>query len=207
MAAPFHVLAGKVVLVILGFLLLLNACVQQTNHAEKTTVSLSETDSLQMMQTASEATLALQQTLSAALKKAMEDSGAAYAIHYCNLHVHPLTDSISEALRLNIARVSHRARNPKNQASADELRMIAAYEQQLAEEKPLKPILQKAGNQYTFYSPILIFSPLCLQCHGQPDTEIHPATLQAIQNLYPEDKATGFRLQDVRGLWRVEFRQ
>lgn len=56
-----------------------------------------------------------------------------------------------------------------------------------------------------FYAPILLAAPVCLQCHGRPEKDIAPATMAAIKKLYPEDKATGFQLGDLRGLWRVTF--
>ena len=49
------------------------------------------------------------------------------------------------------------------------------------------------------------WNPPCLQCHGTPNQDIAPETLAAIQKLYPDDKATGFKLGDLRGLWRVTF--
>ena len=54
-------------------------------------------------------------------------------------------------------------------------------------------------------APILLAAPVCLQCHGSPEKDIAPATMAAIKKLYPEDKATGFQLGDLRGLWRVTF--
>ncbi len=51
----------------------------------------------------------------------------------------------------------------------------------------------------------MLGNPLCLQCHGTPNQDIAPETLAAIQKLYPGDKATGFKLGDLRGLWRVTF--
>jgi hypothetical protein len=57
----------------------------------------------------------------------------------------------------------------------------------------------------TFYAPIVIANPLCLQCHGTPEKDIAPATLEAIQKHYPKDQATGYQLGDLRGLWSVTF--
>ena len=56
-----------------------------------------------------------------------------------------------------------------------------------------------------FYAPILLAAPVCLQCHGSAVKDIAPATMAAIKKLYPDDKATGFQLGDLRGLWRVTF--
>jgi hypothetical protein len=62
-----------------------------------------------------------------------------------------------------------------------------------------------ANGRATFYSPIVITNPLCLQCHGIPGTDLAPSTVALLQQLYPRDEATGFKLGDLRGLWRVDF--
>lgn len=57
----------------------------------------------------------------------------------------------------------------------------------------------------SFIAPIVLGNPLCLQCHGTPGEDIDPETLASIQKFYPNDKATGFKLGDLRGLWRITF--
>lgn len=44
---------------------------------------------------------------------------------------------------------------------------------------------------------------VCLTCHG---AAIAPAVLEKIQALYPDDKATGFGLGDIRGAFSVSAR-
>ena len=50
--------------------------------------------------------------------------------------------------------------------------------------------------------PIPLSQPLCLQCHGG-DEDIAPGTREAILAKYPQDKATGYQLNDLRGIWRI----
>jgi cytochrome c553 len=57
-----------------------------------------------------------------------------------------------------------------------------------------------------YYKPIRIVMPACLKCHGVPGTDIDSVTIQKLQSLYPADLATGYRLNDFRGLWKVEFK-
>jgi len=47
--------------------------------------------------------------------------------------------------------------------------------------------------------------PACLKCHGVPESDIDSATVQKLRALYPTDLATGYRLNDFRGLWKIEF--
>ena len=44
---------------------------------------------------------------------------------------------------------------------------------------------------------------LCLQCHG---TAIAPELAEKLSELYPEDKATGYREGDMRGAFVVTRR-
>jgi len=43
---------------------------------------------------------------------------------------------------------------------------------------------------------------LCTQCHGS-EQSIKPEVLASINNLYPEDKATGYSENEVRGMWKI----
>ena len=45
----------------------------------------------------------------------------------------------------------------------------------------------------------------CLKCHGKPDIDIAQGTLKKINQLYPNDLAKGYKLDDLRGLWKIEF--
>ena len=53
------------------------------------------------------------------------------------------------------------------------------------------------------YYPI-VTNAMCMQCHGKKDLQIKPETLAAIGEFYPEDKATGYGENELRGIWVVE---
>ena len=44
--------------------------------------------------------------------------------------------------------------------------------------------------------------PLCLSCHG---SELAPDIATQITDLYPEDRAVGFEVGDLRGVFWLEF--
>ena len=56
-----------------------------------------------------------------------------------------------------------------------------------------------------YYKPIKIGMPACLKCHGSSETEINAVTFEKLNTLYPHDLATGYKLKDFRGLWKIEF--
>ncbi len=47
--------------------------------------------------------------------------------------------------------------------------------------------------------------PACLKCYGNTGNEIDPASLEKLNSFYPNDLATGYKLQDFRGLLKIEF--
>ena len=58
-----------------------------------------------------------------------------------------------------------------------------------------------------FYKPIMINSKACLKCHGEPGKHIAAETSEKIKERYPNDFATGFRLNEFRGSWKITFRK
>jgi hypothetical protein len=74
-------------------------------------------------------------------------------------------------------------------------------------ETPKAVITADRPGVYTYHAPIVLNLPLCLNCHGQPGTNIQPATLVQIKKIYPGDEATGFEMGQVRGMWSIDFKR
>lgn len=125
----------------------------------------------------------------------IEKGGAETALDYCNIEAMPLTKSMSEKFGLEISRVSDKMRNPKNFANAEELKLIEQYKQQILAGEDLKPVRTETH----YYEP-LVTNAMCLQCHGEPGKNIKPNVSAKIAKLYPEDLATGYKENEVRGL-------
>lgn len=108
------------------------------------------------------------------------------------------------ALNAYVKRVSDKNRNPKNKANESELKYIKETKQRIANGQDPKPQLLTIADKQVGYYPIMT-DQMCMQCHGQPKTEVLPATLAKINKLYPNDKATGYILNQLRGIWVVEM--
>ena len=133
------------------------------------------------------------------LKGAIKSQGTEYALDFCNTRAIPLTDSMGVVLDATITRVSDRNRNPDNAASPEEVDFIEMYSTLIASNRDLSPIL-KGG---TFYMPI-VTNEMCLQCHGSGD-EVSNGVRTGLDKLYPEDLALGYGVNEIRGIWRVDF--
>jgi hypothetical protein len=57
------------------------------------------------------------------------------------------------------------------------------------------------GGTSGYVEPILLQSP-CLACHGDA---LAPEVAARIGELYPEDRAVGFQVGDLRGVFWVEL--
>lgn len=158
------------------------------------------TDSI--MHLAISTTDSVQNILKAKLVKAMQDSGAAYAIRFCNVEATGLTASLNETYGIRVARLSHRNRNEANVLDADGKIATDEFASAIGKGQDPKPKLARAANgAWVFYRPI-VTGPVCLTCHGQAD-QLMPEVQTALAALYPNDIATGFVAGELRGVWRV----
>ena len=140
------------------------------------------------------------------VKAAVEESGPAHAIEYCNVHATPLSDSISDHFDVKVQRISLKYRNPLNapQSTEDKI-LLNHYLESLNEGRAIRDTLFTMGQQDYYYRPILIGMETCLKCHGEPGVDIDSATQSVLYQLYPEDRAYNYRMGEFRGAWKVSF--
>ncbi len=147
---------------------------------------------------------ATQSVLAKNLLEAIDKDGALYALEFCNVRAHPLTDSLARVHHAGIRRVTDRTRNPANKANTMEMTQIALLQSNLAKGENLSPTVTEQSGKMVGYYPI-VTNAMCLQCHGKPHVDISNATLDKIHALYPDDQATGYGVNELRGLWVVEM--
>lgn len=144
--------------------------------------------------------------LSGQLAAAMNEGGVQHAVSYCNINANPIMDSLSEAHHVTISRVTLRPRNQDNLCNAHDSEILKDYLRLQSEQRPLHPFVETLETDViTYYSPITVISPLCLKCHGTPEIDVSTEDYGLITSLYPDDQATGYSLNELRGMWKVEF--
>lgn len=132
-------------------------------------------------------------------------NGEASALAFCNERAYPLTDSMATVQNVYIKRVSDKNRNPNNKANNIELKHIQTFKTNLATDKDISPIIEEKDGKIHFYAPIFT-NGMCLKCHGSPKKgQIKPEVVKLLSNLYPEDKATGYDTNQIRGIWSIVF--
>jgi nitrate reductase cytochrome c-type subunit len=147
---------------------------------------------------------ATQGALGRNLVKAIQQNGTVGAIRFCNDKAIKLTDSMSVMHNAIIKRVTDKPRNPNNLANADELGYINAFKELVSAQVAVEPIVKNDNGEVAFYYPITT-NAMCLQCHGKPNDQIAPAVMAALNSLYPNDKAIGYDVNEVRGMWSIVF--
>lgn len=135
--------------------------------------------------------------LKAALQAGMQ-SGVTNAVSVCKEQAPGIAESLSvDGVRMG--RASHRRRNPGNTGPAWVSRQVQAYVGQRGNWQPVSVPL--ANGRRGYVEPI-VMQPLCLACHGET---LAPEVAEQIAAEYPEDRATGFRVGDFRGVFWVEY--
>lgn len=143
----------------------------------------------------------LQNVLLQNVAKAIQKGGADYAVAFCNTEAMPLTDSVSASLGVYIQRLSDKNRNPKN-ALASQLDSMAWNKIKATKADFVEQV--KNGEVY-YYKPIAIKMPTCLKCHGDKK-DIAESTQSIISQKYPLDKATGYSMGALRGMWKIKLK-
>jgi Protein of unknown function (DUF3365) len=137
----------------------------------------------------------LAQQLLGELTAAIDTHGTRAAISICKVRAPELAAAVGSQHGLRLGRTSHRLRSPDNQppawarsavdAPGDDARLFVGPDGQLG---VLRPIL---------------LLPMCVQCHGEP-AQLATGVAEALQRLYPQDRATGFAPGQRRGWFWIE---
>jgi hypothetical protein len=151
---------------------------------------------------------ATQQELLKVVQGAMAAGGPGYAVEYCNIEALNLKDSLSKLNNCTIRRLSTKYRNPADKPLTEiEMEQLNSYEMLHTQGEVLNPSVHIVDDAIEYYKPIMIRSGACLLCHGDPGSQIAEETRNIIKELYPNDLATGYALNDFRGVWKITFMQ
>lgn len=146
-----------------------------------------------------------QKALGFHLMRELQQNGALEALEFCNLQALALTDSVASKYNARVQRVSDRNRNPVNAANPHETKLIKNFQNDLQSGKEADPVLRMEGDSVSFYYP-LITNSLCLQCHGKREN-MDREVREEIMRLYPQDMATGYSENQVRGIWKIKIKR
>ncbi|MDK2779104.1 MAG: DUF3365 domain-containing protein [Pseudomonadota bacterium] len=143
---------------------------------------------------------ALGTQLMGVLKKSIEQDGPEAAIAVCNTQAPEIASALSKD-GWHVARTSLKIRNPENQPDAWEKQTLKEFEarKQAGEDPKMLEATTVADGEFRYMKAIPT-AGLCVTCHGVALSE--PVTAR-LAELYPQDKARGFNVGDLRGAFTI----
>jgi hypothetical protein len=143
------------------------------------------------------AVLPFKNSLKAALVAGL-DEGPVNAVSVCRVEAPKLAENASRA-RAKVGRTSQKLRNPANAPKPWMEPFLEQYEQDPESREPSVVVIDERTVGYV--EPIFV-QPLCVTCHGET---LAPDLAAKIEELYPNDQATGYAAGDLRGVFWVEL--
>ena len=139
------------------------------------------------------------------LKGAMKAGGPVNAINVCNEKAPAIAAALSKKYGWNIARTSLKTRNSSNAPDTWETKVLNKFEDRKAGGEDVKPMayfeaVESNGKKSFRFMKAIPTGEVCLKCHGE---NIASPIKAKLKELYPNDKATGYKLGDVRGAFTL----
>jgi hypothetical protein len=138
--------------------------------------------------------------LLAALQEEISKSGPEGAISICKDMAPKMAGEISLQTGWKIKRVSLKTRNDtRANPDAWEKTALEDFDKRAAAGEPPAQLEkgENVGNEYRFVKALPV-QQLCLSCHG-PAEQLSPAVKSALSLQYPNDRAIGYSVGQIRG--------
>ena len=148
-------------------------------------------------------------SLQGALQAAIKAGGPQNAIPVCNAEApeiaRDLSQSPQESVEWTVGRTSHKLRNPENAPDEWEAAGLEEFLERAAAGEDLKTmerveLVESGGGRAYRYMKAIPVGEVCLTCHG---ADVDPDLKAKIESFYPEDRATGFALGELRGAFTL----
>lgn len=159
-----------------------------------------------LAQKAREAAVTLGDRLRSELGAAIKSKGAVSAIAFCQTFSPDLTTTAADEFGFEVVRTSLRLRNPENAPDDWELKVLQLFQAKIAGgTDPLRlehyEVTTTAEGEKLFrYMKPIMTTELCLGCHGN---DVKQDVKAEIARYYPEDKALGYKLGELRGAFSL----
>lgn len=139
------------------------------------------------------------------LQAALQQGGPVAAIAVCHERAPAIAMALGETSGWEVRRTSLRVRNPDNAPDAWERGVLESFEERVAAGESPAALEQQAtitiGEHHYFrYMKAIPTGDVCTACHG---AVIAPDVQARLGELYPDDRATGFRPGDLRGAFSL----
>ncbi|MEJ2104040.1 MAG: DUF3365 domain-containing protein [Ignavibacteriaceae bacterium] len=142
-------------------------------------------------------------SLKGILIREIQSGGLVRAVSVCSDTAQILTNNFGIQKGIFIRRVSFKNRNPNNYPDDFEKKVLNKFEMlkknnELDDKTDYSEIVKEGEFTYLRYLKPIVIQAECLNCHGTKDAMM-PEVKELIANKYPEDKAFGYTIGDLRG--------
>ncbi|MBN66166.1 MAG: glutamate synthase [Rickettsiales bacterium] len=143
-----------------------------------------------------------QKSLKQELMSAMQSGGPKKAVELCHSRAPAIAEEIGKKTGWEIGRTALKTRNEKNLPSEAEREVLENFEQRKEKGESIDKLewWQKQDNTIAYMKAIPM-SGMCASCHG---SNVRPSLKQHINQFYPHDMATGFKVGDIRGAFTLK---
>ena len=137
------------------------------------------------------------------LVEQIQSGGVVQAVSVCSDTAQLLTNEFGVERGVFIKRVSMKNRNENNYPDDFEKRILNRFEllkqnNEINNETEYAQIITEGDYKYLRYLKPIFVQAECLNCHGN-QTDMMPEVNNLIAQEYPQDKATGYKVGDLRG--------
>jgi hypothetical protein len=149
----------------------------------------------------------LSEAIRGLLMQELKGGGLEGAVAVCSTKAQARTAEYRRTFENDIRRVSLRRRNPANEPDAYERRVLEAFDRLPIEARPTAEhweLVREDGREALRYLKPVVANAMCLTCHGEK-AKIPAAVQAVVAREYPDDRATGFSVGDVRGAVSVRI--
>jgi len=139
------------------------------------------------------------------LQTSMKSGGPIKTVEVCKEKAPVIAKNLSEKYGWKIARTSLKTRNSNNAPDAWESKVLHDFEKRKQNGEKVKPMayfetVNENGVKSFRFMKAIPTGKACLSCHGD---NIEPALAAKLDSSYPDDKARGFKLGDIRGAFTI----
>jgi|GEM_PF-372848 len=139
--------------------------------------------------------------LKAELIAAIQSGGLNAGVEVC----HSKAPKIAERLSTegwSVARTSLKTRNQENTPDQWETDTLSQFDDRFKQgEEATNLVATRSDKKHFRFMKAIPMDQVCLACHG---SSIDPSLQKTIQKYYPNDRATGFSLKDIRGAFTLQ---
>ncbi|MGE0766164.1 MAG: DUF3365 domain-containing protein [Hyphomicrobiaceae bacterium] len=159
-----------------------------------------------LVEAARETVRSFKERLKGELSAAIKSDGVANAVSLCQTTAPDLSTVFTDKSGFEVLRTSLRLRNPENAPGQWEREILGEFQEKAdagADPNKLErfdEIVTPEGDRLFRYVSGIATGEICLNCHG---SDIRPDVKAELVRYYPDDKATGYKLGELRGVFSL----